>query len=444
MKRRQSTAASLAADNHLDAAPAAKSNVYRLGGPSLRDNQVRTLATAGYHRVSDRLYLQVTVSRRGTISRSWIMRYRFAGRSVELGLGPYPIVTLYQASVKRDKLVLMLVDGLDPKTELTARRQAYREAIRPDRKPAQPSFAVCAERLHQVKRPEWKNAKHAQQWINSLAAYVYPTLGDKPVDRVSARDVIEALQPIWFTKTETAYRVRDRIFQVLQWAVIQGMRKSDEQLETMVRSAFPAAGKLLSQKRKHFAALPYAEVPAFIQQFKATGVPDIVKLLHEFTILNGNRSGEARGAMWDEIDLDNRRWVIDKHRMKMGVEHRIPLSRRSIEILHEAKATQPAGGHLVFPSPNTGKMISDSTLTNRFREMGAMHTVHGYRSAMRDWAAEKTNFAWEVMEKALAHRVGGETEAAYFRSDLFEKRAEMMEAWAAWCSAASVSKKQIT
>mgnify|MGYP000485186183 CR=1 FL=1 len=340
-----------------------------------------------------------------------------------------------QASVKRDKLVLMLVEGMDPKTELTAQRNAYRKAVIGDRKPAQPSFAVCAERLHHVKQPEWKNTKHAKQWIGTLQAYVYPAIGDKPVDTVCASDVIAVLQPIWFTKTETAYRVRDRVFQVLQWAIVQGMRKSDEQLEAMVRSAFPAAGKLLSQKRKHFAALPYAEVPAFIQQFNATGVPDIIKLLHEFTILNGNRSGEARGATWDEIDLQNKRWVIDKHRMKMGVEHRIPLSSRAIDILNQAKSMHIPGNSLVFPSPNTGKMVSDSTLTNRFREMGATHTVHGYRSAMRDWAAEKTNFAWEVMEKALAHRVGGETEVAYFRSDLFEKRAEMMEAWAGWCSA---------
>lgn len=436
MNHRKNATSSLVDDSRLDAVvPAMKGNVYRLGSQSLRDNQVRGLLSPGYHRVSDRLYLQVTVGKRGTTSRSWIMRYRFAGRSVELGLGPYPTVTLYQASVKRDKLVLMLVEGMDPKTELTAQRNAYRKAVIGDRKPAQPSFAVCAERLHHVKQPEWKNTKHAKQWIGTLQAYVYPAIGDKPVDTVCASDVIAVLQPIWFTKTETAYRVRDRVFQVLQWAIVQGMRKSDEQLEAMVRSAFPAAGKLLSQKRKHFAALPYAEVPAFIQQFNATGVPDIIKLLHEFTILNGNRSGEARGATWDEIDLQNKRWVIDKHRMKMGVEHRIPLSSRAIDILNQAKSMHIPGNSLVFPSPNTGKMVSDSTLTNRFREMGATHTVHGYRSAMRDWAAEKTNFAWEVMEKALAHRVGGETEVAYFRSDLFEKRAEMMEAWAGWCSA---------
>lgn len=437
----RNTASRLASDRFVEAiqTPSPGAGTYRPTGRSLRDAAIRSRATPGYHRVSDRLYIQVTVNKHGLISRSWIMRYRFAGRSVELGLGPYPTVSLYQASVKRDRLVLMLIDGLDPKTELQARRRIYLASVISERKRDQPTFAECAERLHEVKRPEWKNEKHAKQWISTLSAYVFPALGNTAIDAIRARDLIEVLQPIWYDKTETAYRVRDRVFQVLQWAVVQGMRKSDEGLEAMVRSAFPAAGKLLSQKRKHFAALPYTEVPAFIRQFNATGVPDIVKLLHEFTILNGNRSGEARGATWDEIDLPNKRWVIDKRRMKMGVEHRIPLSRRAIEILNQAKSMQVSDNNLVFPSPNTGRMISDSTLTNRFREMGATHTVHGYRSAMRDWAAEKTKFAWEVMEKALAHRVGGETEAAYFRSDLFEKRARMMEAWAVWCSAKKTS-----
>jgi len=436
MNHRSSTAARPTEDRHIDELqPQSKAYVYRLPVNSLRDAEVRMLAVPGYHRVSDRLYLQVTASKRGGVSRSWIMRYRFAGRSVELGLGPYPAVTLHAASIKRDKLAMLLIEGFDPKTELESRRQAYLATVAGAGAPRQPSFADCAERLHEVKRPEWKNAKHAKQWIGTLETYVFPAIGRLPIDKVCASDVIEVLQPIWFNKTETAYRVRDRVFQVLQWGVVQGMRKSDEQLETMVRSAFPSASKLLNQKRKHFAALPYAEVPAFIDEFNRTGVPDIVKLLHEFTILNGNRSGEARGAMWDEIDFDNRRWVIHKRRMKMGVEHRIPLSSRALEILRQARVMQVDDNPLVFPSPATGKMISDSTLTNRFRQMGAEHTVHGYRSAMRDWAAEKTSFAWEVMEKALAHRVGGETEAAYFRSDLFEKRAEMMEAWALWCNA---------
>lgn len=408
---------------------------YRTSRPlELRDAEIRALGKKGYHRVSQRLYVQVTIGVVGTIKRSWIFKYKFAGKSAELGLGPYPTISLRAATLSRDRLSILLAEGKDPKTERSRNASEYKATIIAERTKRANTFRSCAERLHSIKRPEWKNAKHAQQWISSLETYAYPLLGNMSVQDVRSQHVIASLEPIWQTKTETAWRTRDRIFKVLEWAQLQGYRSADEALELRVREALPDAKKLVSQKKQHHVSLPYRDVAQFIGRFNETECPAIVKLLHEFTILNGNRSGEARGALWSEIDLAQGRWVIGRERMKGGSEHRIPLSKRSLAILREAADLGTPGCHLVFPSPLTEKPISDNTLCQRFRQMGYLHTVHGYRSSMRDWAAEQTTYAWEVMEKALAHKVGTETEAAYFRSDLLEKRAAMMEDWSLWCT----------
>lgn len=403
----------------------------------LRDTQIRALNSAGYHRVDSRLYLQVTVNRTGAVRKSWIFRYRLAGKSSELGLGPYPVVSLATALSRRDTLLLAIDSGEDPREALGRKARAMPAKAVDQEHVERPLFVDFAERVHATLQHEWRNAKHADQWLSSIRNHALPHLRHRHVDEVTDEDILAILRPIWHEKTETAYRLRDRLFKVLEAAERGGLRQPDPLLRSRVRHALPQAKKLIKQKRVHHAALPYNDVPTFIRTFNSSGCSDAVKLLHEFTILNGNRSGEARGARWSEIDFAQRRWIIDRSRMKTGEEHRIPLSSRALEILHAAERLRRPDSDLVFPSPLLGRMISDAALTVQFKKMGYRHTVHGYRSSMRDWAAERTHFAWEVMEKALAHKVGGETELAYFRSDLFEKRREMMEAWAQWCGSTS-------
>ena len=353
-----------------------------------------------------------------------------------MGLGVYPSLSLAAARSIRDEYSVLIAQSKDPRTERDRKREAYRAEVNQGAEQARVSFEWCASQVHELKLPEWRNVKHGQQWMNTLKTYVFPAFGKKSVATVKSEDIVEALRPIWETKTETAWRTRDRVLSVLQWAETQEYRVHDARLELKLKQALPDAKKLIKQKRKHHEALPYREVGAFIARFNQTQCSDVVKLLHEFTILNGNRAGEARGALWSEIDLDRGCWLIHQNRMKGFEAHRIPLSSRAVSILNAARKWSVPGNDLVFPSPNKAVKISDNTLTKQFRDMGLTHTVHGYRSSMRDWAAEQTEYQWEVMEKALAHKLDDETAAAYFQSDLYEKRKRMMEDWAAWCTIA--------
>lgn len=404
-------------------------------GVDLRELQIRSISTPGYYRAAHRLYLQVTCGASGNINKSWIFKYKFAGRAVEMGLGVYPSLSLASARKIRDEYSVLIAQSKDPRTERDRLRDAYRSGIAQGASQARVTFEWCAGQVHELKLPEWRNVKHGQQWMNTLKTYVFPAFGKKSVGAIKSDDIVEALRPIWEAKTETAWRTRDRVLAVLEWAETQEYRTHDARLELKLKQALPDAKKLIKQKRKHHEALPYREVGAFIGRFNQTHCSAVVKLLHEFTILNGNRAGEARGALWSEMDLPQGCWHIEQNRMKSFVAHRIPLSSRAVSILKEARSWSVSGNDLVFPSPNKAVKISDNTLTAQFRKMGMTHTVHGYRSSMRDWAAEQTEYQWEVMEKALSHKLEDETAAAYFRSDLYEKRKRMMEEWAAWCAA---------
>ena len=405
-------------------------------GVDLRALQIRSISTPGYYRAAHRLYLQVTCGTSGKTNKSWIFKYKFAGRAVEMGLGVYPSLSLASARKIRDEYSVLIAQSKDPRTERDRTREAYRAGIAQGATQTQVTFESCAAQVHELKLPEWRNAKHGQQWMNTLKTYVYPAFGKKAVAAIKSEDIVESLRPIWETKTETAWRTRDRVLSVLEWAEMQEFRLHDARLELKLKQALPDAKKLIKQKRKHHEALPYRAVGAFIARFNQTQCSAVVKLLHEFTILNGNRAGEARGALWSEIDLGQGCWLIHQSRMKGFEAHRIPLSSRAVTILKEVRQWSVPGSDLVFPSPSKAVKISDNTLTKQFRDMGMTHTVHGYRSSMRDWAAEQTEYQWEVMEKALAHKLDDETAAAYFRSDLYEKRKRMMEDWAAWCAIA--------
>lgn len=281
---------------------------------------------------------------------------------------------------------------------------------------------------------KWKNEKHGAQWINTLSTYAFPVFGSKEISAVSKADVLAVLEPIWTTKAETASRVRQRIRAVLDWAAARDYRHGhDPHLWDQVARSLPNSKDV--KKAKHFAACPYKEIHDALQAIGQSPASDKVKLALHFIILTAARSGEVRGARWSEIGWDEKRWTIPAERMKAGLEHRIPLSTSALEIL---KTMRRHGNELddglIFPS-DRDKPFSDMTFTMLLRRLDLPFTVHGFRSTFRDWAAEQTAFPREVCEAALAHVSGKDaTEAAYFRSDLFEKRRELMQAWAQYCA----------
>ncbi|WP_292934765.1 site-specific integrase [Noviherbaspirillum sp.] len=375
----------------------------------------------GYHADGDGLYLQVSA----TGAKSWILRFMLNKRAREMGIGAYPLYSLSEARERAKKYRQLVKDGIDPIEHRKAEREKNLMATAQRR-----TFEECAHEYQKLHASGWKNAKHASQWVNTLATYAFPEFGKKDISDVSKADVLRALEPIWATKPETASRVRQRIRAVLDWAAARDYRHGhDPHIWTQISQSLPKTKDI--KPPKHFAACPYSEIYAALQSIKDSNAGPTVKNAFEFIILTAGRSGEVRGAEWSEIDLDGRRWIIPASRMKAKKEHRVPLSPRAIEILKEQQGKHAT---LVFPS-DKGKTYSDMTFTMALRRLGHEFTVHGFRSTFRDWAAEQTAFPREVCEAALAHVSAKDaTEAAYFRSDLFEKRRQLMEAWATYCA----------
>jgi integrase len=270
----------------------------------------------------------------------------------------------------------------------------------------------------------WKNAKHVQQWINTLRQYACPILGDRPVNLIEVPDVLKVLAPIWLTKPETARRVRQRIGTVLDWAKAAGFRTGDNPI-VGVTKGLPKQ----SDRHEHHAALSYKEVPSFVASLKASGLSEQVRLAFEFLILTASRTNEVLGMTWSEVSTDERVWTVPPERMKAKRSHRVPLSSRAVEILSAAKPLA-LGSRYVFPSHSSNKPLSNMVFLMALRRMKIDVTAHGFRSSFLDWASEQTNFAREVCEAALAHTIRNKVEAAYRRGDLFEKRRQLMEAWA--------------
>lgn len=285
-------------------------------------------------------------------------------------------------------------------------------------------------------RPTWRNAKHAAQFISTLETYAFPKMGRVRVSDLSTADVLGVLTPIWLDKPETARRVRQRIGTVMKWAVAQGWRQ-DNPADT-ISEALPRHGKTQTPRK----SLPYSDLPQFLTDLAATEANDLTKLALELIILTACRSGEVRLARWEEVDLARAEWTIPAERMKAKKAHRIPLSDRAIEILERAKALGEEAGDdsgLVFPGTKRGKPISDMTLTKLVKAMGYDVHVHGFRSTFKVWAQERTTFPREVTEAALAHSIKDKAEAAYARSDLFEKRRRLMTLWSTQSSKASAT-----
>ena len=327
-----------------------------------------------------------------------------------------------------------MVTLAEAREKALARRKIAREggdplAERRTAKAVVPTLAEAMERVHRDHGPSWRNEKHGKQWLASLRQYVLPELGDRRVDEIATPDILRVLSPIWLAKPVTALRILQRIGTVLDWAKASGYRSGENPVDG-VKRGLPKQ----PERQGHHAAMPYAEVPAFIARLKTSTVGAIAKLAFEFMVLTAGRTNEVLGARWDEVDLEARTWTVPGTRMKSGKHHRVPLSPRAVEVLRQAK--QFAGNSpYVFPGQRYGRPLADKALLNALRHMGVTATPHGFRSSFRDWAAEETSVAREAAEMALAHVVENKVEAAYRRRDLFEKRRGLMEQWAAYLAA---------
>ena len=360
----------------------------------------------------------------GAQGRSWIFRYVTAGRVREMGLGPARDVTLADARDLAADLRRQRRAGVDPADA----RQAERIKVKVERA-ASVTFEHAAEAYIKENAPGWKNAKHGDQWRNTLATYAYPFMGALPVAAVDVDHVLAALRPIWTNKPETAGRVRGRIETVLSYAKANRWRTGDNPATWRghLDAILPAKANVVAVE--HHAAMPYADLPAFL--VKLCAAPGIAARALEFTILNASRTGEVIGATWTEIDRQSAGWLVPAARMKSARDHRVPLGARSLAILDEMAVAGTVG--FLFPGAKAGKGLSNMSMDAVLRRLGVDVTVHGFRSTFRDWAADQTSFPREVAEACLAHVLRDSTEAAYRRSDLFGKRRELMTAWAVYC-----------
>ncbi|WP_458789663.1 tyrosine-type recombinase/integrase [Yoonia sp. MH D7] len=377
---------------------------------------VRTVTKAGKYTDGQGLFLKVDPSG----ARRWVQRIAIRGKRTEMGIGPASLVGLAEAreiALANRKLARQ---GGDP---LKAKREA--EAIL--------TFEDAARRVHEIHKPTWRNQKHAAQFISTLETYAFPRLGNQRVTDIDTSDVLAVLQPIWLEKPETAKRVRQRIGTVLKWAIAKGWRQDNP--TDAISQALPKQAKGVNHRK----ALPYDEVAGCLETVRASGAAMATKLALELVVLTACRSGEVRLAEWSEINLDKAVWTIPAQRMKAGKEHLIPLSGRAVEILNAAK-TLGNGKDLVFPSPTTGKALSDMTLSKLVKELGFDADVHGFRTSFKMWCQERTNTPREVSEAALAHTIQNKAEAAYARSDFFEKRRKLMTSWSVHLATSKGSK----
>ena len=351
-----------------------------------------------------------------------------AGKRRDMDLGGFPDVTLAGAREKARHIREQVDQGLDPIED----RRAKRSALAAERAKAM-TFSQCVSTYLDAHSDSWKNAKHRQQWANTLDTYASSIIGTLNVASVDTGLVLKVLAPIWKTKTETASRLRGRIENVLSWATVRGYRQGENPARWKGHLDTLLAQPSKIQKVAHHSALPYGEVGSFMAELaKMEGIS--ARAL-EFTILCAARSGEVRGATWAEIDLQAGVWIIPGDRMKAGKEHRVPLSNKALKILKALP--READTDLVFPGMKNNA-LSDMSLIAVLKRMGRGDlTVHGYRSSFRDWAAEQTAYPSEVVEMALAHTIGNKVEAAYRRGDLFDKRRRLMNDWAKHCGTAT-------
>lgn len=368
------------------------------------------------------LYLRVGP----TGAKSWILRTVIHGKRRELGLGSCDLVTLAEAREKAAELRKAARSGQDPDAQRKAAARAAALAAAQERM----TFGKAAEAVHAKLLPGWKNAKHAETWLSSLKTHAFPRLAKKPLHQIDRDDLLRVLEPIWTTKAETARRLRQRMHSVFEWAKGEGHFQGENPLDQLGLS-LPA----VRVQKQHLAALPWRDVPAFWAQLSDRSATSAACL--QFIILTAARSGEARGAQWSEIDTLGKVWNVPAERMKRGVPHRVPLSPEVLAIIETMRGHDPV---FLFPSPQknrdgTGRPMSDMVFKLLFQRLGVDgFTTHGFRSAFRDWCSESAKADPEIAEAALSHATGNAVTRAYARSDLFDRRRALMDAWAAYAT----------
>ena len=371
---------------------------------------VENVGEAGKYYDQHGLFLHV----RPSGAKKWLQRYTFQGRRREIGLGSAKIVSVATARKNAHQNLVLVSEGVDP---IEHKKQ---DSIIP-------KFELAARKVYEDNRPTWRNAKHAAQFITTLETYAFPVIGSMSVKEINSSHILRILSPIWVTKAETAKRVRQRLSTVFKYCIAQQWR-TDDPANIAIVEALPNP----KRKVQHRKSISYNDVAGFIETVSKSSAGLSTKLGLEFLILTATRSGEARNARWNEIN--GSLWIIPEGRMKAGIEHRVPLSNRCMEILEEAQNINQ-GSDYIFEGTKPDKPLSENTFNKLMKELGLEVHAHGFRTSFRTWTQEKTHYPNEVAEAALAHSLRDKAGAAYARSDLLEKRAEMMEAWAQFISA---------
>jgi len=376
--------------------------------------------TPGYYHDGLGLYLQVTPN-----GASWVFRFKVAGgKRREMGLGPLHTITLAEAREKAVACRKLRLEGIDP---IEARR-ATRTAALIEAASAM-TFRQCAEAYIAVHKSGWKNAKHRAQWPQTLGSFAYPVFGDLPVAAVDTALVMKAIEPIWLEKPETATRLRGRIESVIDWAKTRGYRQGENpaRWKGHLQNLLPAKGKI--HRTRHLAAMRFEEVGGFMAELRAQ--EGIAARALELLILTATRTGELRGAVWSEFDIAERLWTIPAERMKGDREHRVPLSDAAMAVIEQMRALRQS--EHVFPGRDANRPLSETAMLMVLRRLGRDLTGHGFRSTFRDWCAERSGVPREIAELALSHAVGSAVEQAYMRTDLLQRRRQLMDAWARFC-----------
>ena len=402
---------------------------------------------AGPFMVSDGLGLSLQIMPGG--SKSWVLRFMIGGKARSMGLGAYSDhhggVSLATARDLAAAARSLVKQGIDP-IEARATARLAEEANVASKQAQAQTFEAAANDYISGQEAGWENAKHKAQWSATLKTYAFPKIGNKPVGEITADDLEAILKPIWLEKTETASRLRGRLEAILDFAKAKGWRTGDNpaRWQESLKHRLPAISRV--RRTRHHPALSWQRLPAFMTALKARDGVSSRALL--FCILNASRSGEVRGARWSEIDLDNRVWTVPAARMKAKREHRVPLSDAAVDILKSVELLKRGADSLLFPSIRKGAALTDMAMSQLLRGMnegeagepmawiaqdGRPVVVHGFRSTFRDWCEEATSTPHAVSEAALAHVVSDKVEAAYRRTDLFEKRSVVMQQWADHC-----------
>ena len=375
---------------------------------------IAKLTTPGTYADGNGLALRID----GQGYRRWIWRGTASGKAAVRGLGGYPAISLVEArkAATRVKAAAKAgtLEGAPPPPE-------------PEAPTRVPTFAEAAAAVIELRKPTWKNWRHGAQWQSTLNFYAMPILGEMLVDEITTAEVLDVLEPVWTAKTETATRLRQRLETVFDWCIGHGHRQ-DNPAGKHVLKVLPSTKRM----KEHHRALPYQDVKAALRKVGLSTAYPLSKLAFRLLVLTATRSGEVRNADWSEVDWESSTWTIPADRMKAGKEHRIPLSTQATETLRDAWAISGPEG-LMFPAPRSGKALSDMAFTQLLRRLEIPSTAHGFRSSFRDWAAEQSGASWAVCESALAHTIGSGVEQAYMRSDLFDKRRELMQGWADFC-----------